>query len=85
MYEANPNEKALKAGFIKCYQNLNEGIGHFKGKKSSYLETGMVVIIHTKFLFVAPIIRPYASIRDQDIYPDALAFMGVFTLPVLKK
>ena len=62
-----------------------KALATLKVNRSGYLETGMVVIIHTKFLFVAPIIRPYASIRDQDIYPDALAYMGVFTLPVLKK
>lgn len=45
----------------------------------------MIIILHTKFLFVAPLLRPYVSIKERDLYVDALAYLGIFTLPVLKK
>ena len=45
----------------------------------------MVIILHTKFLFVAPLMRPYLVYKGKDLYVDALAYLGVFTLPVLKK
>ena len=45
----------------------------------------MVIILHPKFLFVAPLLRPYIIIKEKDLYVDALSYLGIFTLPVLKK
>ncbi len=45
----------------------------------------MTIILHSKFLFVAPLLRPYVQIRDQDVFVEPLGYLGIFTLPLLKK
>lgn len=51
---------------------------------SNSTNKGLVLLLTTNYLFVAPLVRPYITYKNEmPIFPDPLFYAGVFTLPVI--
>ena len=67
-FDAEYNEMALRAVFKKCLKKSN---------LDSYKKSGITIILTTKFLFVAPLVREYATVRGTKVMVEPLAYVGL--------
>jgi hypothetical protein len=45
---------------------------------------GMIVLIHTNYLFVAPLIKPYMHHNEVPMFAEPHFFAGIYTLPLIE-
>ena len=64
--------------YIECISQLG-----ITGENFEKYEAGMVILLFPKFMFVAPMYRPFEECRGRKAFPDPLWYAGIFNLPVL--
>jgi hypothetical protein len=49
------------------------------------LDSGLTIILSTKWIFVATLKNPYTKVRGKPVFADAFSYGGAFNLQTLEK